>query len=100
MIHTTRMVVLLLHKIVSRANTIECYPITPVTLFTTSLLQGLRDDLNGLGLTSVSTISSSQFKVNTDEWTRTYSAQPSLEVTHPRTNRHRRALTSMNEPFS
>jgi hypothetical protein len=38
----------------------------------------------------------SQFKVHTDEPTQVHSAQPSLAVTHPSTNRDRRALTSMN----
>jgi hypothetical protein len=38
----------------------------------------------------------SQFQVHTDERTQVHSAQPSLAVTHPSTNRDRRALTSMN----
>jgi hypothetical protein len=39
----------------------------------------------------------SQFKVHTDERTQVHSAQPSLAVTHPSTNRDRRNLTSMNK---
>jgi hypothetical protein len=39
----------------------------------------------------------SQFKVHTDERTQVHSAQPSLAVTHPSTNRDRRNLTLMNK---
>jgi len=38
-----------------------------------------------------------QIKVHTDEWTRVHSAQSSLVVTHPSTNRARRYLTSVTE---
>ena len=39
----------------------------------------------------------SQIKVHTDERTQVHSAQSSLAVTHPGTNRARRSLTSMTE---
>jgi hypothetical protein len=42
----------------------------------------------------------SQFKVHTDGRTQVHSCGPSLAVTHPSTNRGRRALTSVNEPLS
>jgi len=37
----------------------------------------------------------SPIKVHTDKWTQVHSAQSSLVVTHPRTNRARRYLTSV-----
>jgi len=42
----------------------------------------------------------SQTKVHTDEWTQVHSAQSSLVVTHPCTNRARRYLTSTTESSS
>ena len=42
----------------------------------------------------------SQFQVHTDERTNGHSAQSSLVVTHPSTNRGRRALTTVNESLS
>jgi len=39
----------------------------------------------------------SQLKVNTDERTQVHSAQSSLVVTHPSTNRARRYVTSVTE---
>ena len=42
----------------------------------------------------------SQFQVHTDERTQAYSAQSSLVVSHPSTNRGRRCLTSVNVPLS
>ena len=39
----------------------------------------------------------SQIKVHTDERTQVHSAQSSLAVTHPGTNRARRSLTSVTE---
>jgi hypothetical protein len=39
-------------------------------------------------------------RVHTDERTQVHSARPSLAVTHPSTNRGRRALTSVNETVS
>jgi len=42
----------------------------------------------------------SKVNVHTDEPTQVHSAQSSLTVTHPRTNRGRRCLTSVNVPMS
>jgi len=42
----------------------------------------------------------SQIQVHTDERTHVHNARSSLVVTHPSTNRGRRALTSGNVPFS
>ena len=39
----------------------------------------------------------SQIRVHTDERTQVHSAQSSLAVTHPGTNRARRSLTSVTE---
>jgi len=41
----------------------------------------------------------SQIKVHTDERTQVHSAQSSLTVTHPSTNRGRRCITSVNVPL-
>jgi len=42
----------------------------------------------------------SQIKVHTDERTQVHSAQSSLTITHPSTNRGRRYLISVNVPLS
>jgi len=42
----------------------------------------------------------SQIKIDTDERTQVHSAWYSLTVTHPNTNRGRRCLTSVNQPWS
>ena len=42
----------------------------------------------------------SQIKVHTDERTQVHSAQSSLAVTHPGTNRARRSLTSVTESLT
>jgi len=41
-----------------------------------------------------------QIQVHTDEQTQVHSARSLLVVTHPSTNRCRRALTSVNVPLS
>jgi len=42
----------------------------------------------------------SQIRVHTDERTQIHSAQSSLTVTHPSTNRGRRCITPVNMPLS
>ena len=42
----------------------------------------------------------SQFQVHTDERANGHSTQSSLVITHPSTNRGRRALTTVNESLS